>query len=94
MDAVTAACFTRFTQIHCDLAVAIDAAAGQRGMLDQTEQPLILTFAGIDCLPLPAVITAAMHAKDSAHRVQEELAEMGSHERIPWRYPFAKYAAA
>lgn len=28
MDAVTAARFARFTQIHRDLAVAIDAAAG------------------------------------------------------------------
>jgi hypothetical protein len=50
MDAVTAARFARFTQIHGDLAVAIDTAAGQPGMLDQTEQSIFLTLAGPDCL--------------------------------------------
>ncbi|CAM2179519.1 hypothetical protein BLAT2472_40595 [Burkholderia latens] len=63
-------------------------------MLDQTEQSIILMLADTDCLPLPDVIAAAMHAKDSAHRMQAELAEMGSHERVPCRYPCAKYAAA
>ncbi|KVV43438.1 hypothetical protein WT27_09755 [Burkholderia territorii] len=64
---MTATRFSRFTQIHRDIAVAIDAAAGQPGMLDQTEQSIILTLADTDCLPLPDVIAAAMHAKDSAH---------------------------
>jgi hypothetical protein len=61
-------------------------------MLDQTEQSIILALANANQLALSDVIAAAMHAEDSAHRLQAKLAEMGSHERVPCRYPFAKYA--
>ena len=59
-----AAALTQITQIIGDLAIAIDPAAFQPGLLDQADQALIFLLARRVRLGFPGVVAAGM---DSHH---------------------------
>jgi len=78
---VPATRLAQLTQVVVDLAVAVDLAAFQPGMLDQSEQTLILLGACRFRLGQPGVVTAGMYLEglaEAPHRVlHRQLADNG-----------------
>ncbi|MNR10230.1 hypothetical protein D3C85_1264680 [compost metagenome] len=85
---------TDFAQIVMDFAIAINATALQPGMLDQTQQSLVVFGAYRLRLRQPGVITAGMdfqrQAKPSNRIVARSLLDKG----VLQPHSLAKYAAA
>jgi len=63
---MSAALLSKLTQVVMDFAVTIDATALQPGVLDQTQQPLIILSSCRLRLSQPGVVTAGMYFKGQA----------------------------
>ena len=74
--------------------MAVNAAAGNPVVLDQTKQTAVLTQAwALWCTP-PGVVAASMDTQHPTHGDQTKLADVVANERVLGPYPLAKYAAA
>lgn len=60
------AAFAQLAQICMDLAIAVDATALKLGVLDQTQQALIVFGACRLGLGAPSVVTTGMHFQNQA----------------------------
>lgn len=77
-----------------DFAVAIDPAAFQPGMFDQSEQALIFLGAYRFRLDQPGVVTAGMHLEGLAETPHRVLHRQFADEGVLQPDSLAKYAAA
>src|SRR6188474_1657723 len=93
VDTMLAAALAQITQVVGNLAITIDAATFQPGLLDQPQQPLILPLPRRDWRCAPGIVAAGMHFHHPAHASHRMLAFMAPDECVPYRDPLAKYAA-
>ncbi len=84
----------QLTQVVVDLAVAVDPAAFQPGMLDQSEQALIFLLACGFRLGQPGVVTAGMYLEGLAETPYRVLHRQLADDGVLQPDSLAKYAAA
>lgn len=92
--AMATAHFARLSQVGGELAMTVDATAGDPVMLNQTDQAIILVRTLALWRTTPGVVAAPMGTKHPAHGGQTKLTDMVANERVLGPYPLAKYAAA
>src|SRR5690606_22069955 len=92
--AVPATGLAQLTQVVVDLAVAVDSAAFQPGMLDQSEQALIFLLACGFRLGQPGVVTAGMYLEGLAETPYRVLHRQLADDGVLQPDSLAKYAAA
>src|SRR5512142_3183372 len=83
-----------FLEVVMDLAVAIDPAALQPGLLDQSQQPLVLAGTARLRGSLPGVLAAGVDSHHSAQATHGVQALVGLDKCVPYPDTLAKYAAA
>lgn len=84
----------QLTQVVVDLAVAVDPAAFQSGMLDQSEQALIFLLACGFPLGQPGAVTAGMYLEGLAETSYRVLHLQLADDGVLQSDSLAKYAAA
>jgi|GEM_PF-3104870 len=93
-DTVLADLLTEIAQVRGDLAIAVDRAALQLGLLDQTRQTTVIFRSLRQRLGSLGVVPAALHLHDPAQHGDCVLVFVGLNEGLPYRDALAKYAAA
>src|SRR6476619_1507450 len=93
VDTMLAAALAQITQVVGNLAITIDAATFQPGLLDQPQQPLILPLPCRDWRCAPGIVAAGMHFHHPAHASHRMLGFMSPDECVPYRDSLAQYAA-
>src|SRR5690606_18930015 len=92
--AMLAAALAELAQVVGHLAVAVDAAALEPGLLDSTQQaPVVDGSRRVRCRA-PGVVAARMHIQDLAQAPHRMRPLMVLDERVPHPDCLAKYAAA
>lgn len=93
-DTMPPTALTQFAQICMDLSIAINPTTLQPGMLDQTQQTLIVLGSCRPGLGAPGVVATWMYFQHLAETLDRVARRQLVDERVPQPDSLAKYAAA
>ena len=88
-----AAGFPCVTKVAMDLAIAVDSTTFQPGLLDQSDQSLVLLLSWRYGLFQPRIEATSVNPQGLAQGNDTVPVESGGYERVPFLDSLAKYAA-